>query len=241
MSNNLNPIIPPPTQAIEIDSFIYNLQLLLSTHLTWLSNDYGRVYRFLEEADQKLYLPNIYIGNNNYVSAHPDDNKQGQCFFVAENESIDFNGNLLRYNVGIVFQVNLDLINQPLAANELFTQNLIAQAREIINDFGVGATGVNSIELKSITRNPTEVYKEFTFNKTSNNYNVAPLQCFRINLVVEMPPACDFNFDFAQALINHISENELLSILLPTIDFSKPNAISNLSGQQIIDLKTALC
>lgn len=241
MTNNLNPVIPPPTMAIEIDRFIYEMQLLLSTRLAWLSNDYGRVYRFVEPAEGKLYIPSVYQGENRYLSMHPDKAKQGQCYFVANTEDVHYDASLLQYKVGIVFQVNLEEIDKPTTQNELFTQVLIAQAREVIQNFGLVNTSAKSIDIKRVDRDPREVYKEFTFSKESNNYNESPMQCFRINLEVELLPTCDFNFDFAQALINNISEAELLNILLPTIDFTKPNAISALTAQQITDLKAAIC
>lgn len=240
MTPNQNPVIPPPTMAIEIDRFIYECQLMLSTHLTWMSNPYGRVFRFREQAGKKLYYPEVYKGNNNYLNVQADNDKTGQCYFIAWKEKNTFNSNLLTYEVSVVFQVNLDLIDKNLKNNELFTQNLIAQSRQILTTYGISNTSALSLTINDIHRDQREVYKEFYFEEEYNKFNRSPLQCWRVNMVVELAPECDFNFDFKQALLNNITQDELLNVLLPTIDFSNPLAISALTAQQVIDLKNAL-
>lgn len=240
MTDNLNPIIPAPIAAIEIDRFIYEMQIMLSTRLAWLSNDYGRGFRMLEHAGGKQYIPQIYKGNNDYHSNFGDSFKKAQMFFWTNTEYHEQRSNILRHNVSLIFSVNLELIDNTLSPNELFTQNLIAQVRKAILQYGISQTIARDIVIKTIDREPRDVYREFTFNEMYNNFNRAPLQCFRVNLSVDMPPDCHINFNAQQALINNVSQNDLINILLPTIDFSNSNTIAALAQQQITDLKNSL-
>ena len=125
-----DPTIPPPIQAIEIDKAIYELQMVLDTNLNWLTHAYGRSYRFIEKTEKRLYIPEIYKGGvrNEYVKVTPDNDKKGTCFFVVgkeDNYSYEAHQiNNLKYEVSIIFWVNLKAINEALLENEIFTQGL---------------------------------------------------------------------------------------------------------------------
>lgn len=244
MINLQNPNIPVPTQAVEIDKAIYEMQLELSQKLAWLTHDYGRAYRHLEKNNKKFYFPEVYLGGkkNEYYRVTPDNDKKGTCFFVVgkeKNENFEQNQfNYIKWEVGIVFWVNLGLINNPLSLNEIYTQNLIKEVREVLTR---GFRGNFAFKINSVERELKEIYKEFSLDE-EQEYLRSPYSGFRFNLELVMQEECgSFMFDPAEALKNSISQEELLTILLPTIDFSVNNNFNALTPQQINDLTVRLC
>ena len=63
MTNLQNPALPNPTNLVEIDWIVQDLQMILDTNLIWLTNSYARAYRHIDKKnDVTLYLPEIYTG-----------------------------------------------------------------------------------------------------------------------------------------------------------------------------------
>jgi len=238
-----NPNVPEPTRAIEIDKAIYELQLVLDVNLDWLTHDYARCYRHLDRKEHKLYFPEIYIGGDNksYHSVTPDNDKKGLCFFVVGKERIDDferSHNYLKYDVGIVFWVNLEKIDSDLLKTEYFRQNLISDAREILTRRSGGLSF--NLKIKEAVTEFKEVYKEFDLSE-KENYSKAPYAAFRINCEFVMSENCGDNFfDPAKALLQNVSESDILDILLPTIDFSIDANFNSLTEQQKTDLISKL-
>lgn len=237
MTDLQNPSVPPPIQAIEIDKAIFDIQLLLETKLSWLSHNYGRCYKFKEQRTQKLYFPQIYIGDNNYFTVTPDNDKKGMCFFVVGKERIrnfqQYEQNFITWEVGIIFNVNLELINNPLSKNELFTQNLISDVRKVLTNSGL------NIEIKEVVRDFRDIYREFSLSE-DEQYLRAPLQGFRFNCEITLLEDCFTQFiDVCAAIKQNLSIAEK-KCLFEDIDFSNPYNLIYLTEQQKEDLKNIL-
>ena len=136
-----NPSVPTPTNPVEIDAAILDIKAKLESNLTWLTNGYGRTYKNLDSRNgTTVFYPEVYLGTQNnsqrYVNISPDNDKQGQCFFYVFRENIlQFNTNqysYLSYDTAIIFSVNMDLINSTILETEIFQQNLVAQARDVL-------------------------------------------------------------------------------------------------------------
>lgn len=233
-----NPNIPAPLEAIEIDKAIYLLQMLLDTNLSWLTNSYGRSYRHIDKSSNRLYFPEIYIGGdeNSYYRVTPDNDKKGTCFFVVSKEdNYDFEinqSNYLRWDVGIIFWVNLKLINKQLLKTEIFTQNLIRDVRYVLTRKSGGFPF--SLKIKTVEREFREIYKEFTLNE-NEDYLRSPFSGFRFNLEIVMRENCNIVLDTVQALLQNLSKAEKLAIL-SSLDFSDTETFNALTQQQKIDL-----
>lgn len=239
-----DPSVPQPTQAVEIDKAISELQVALDANLNWLTHDYGRAYRFIAKGDKKLYFPEVYIGGEkrSYHVVSPDNDKKGTCFFVVgreDNKDFDFNQyNYLEYNVGIVFWVNLELINGALLDTEYFTQNLIKDVRDILTR-KIGGLSF-ALEIENVVRGLEEIYREFRLDE-KEGYLRSPYSGFRFNCKITLQEDCGgFMYDRGEALKQNISENEILSVLLPKIDFSQAGAFNSLTAQQKLDIQNQL-
>lgn len=240
-----NPEIPEKLEPIEIDAAILDIQLKLETNLTWLSHGYGRAYRHLERKDGKyLYFPEIYIGKKgtkySYHRVDPDNDKTGMCFFVVGKEENDFYQhelNYLSYTIGIVFWVNLKKINSDLLNTEVFTQHLIRDVREIITRRMRNSW--YGLEITEVVQNFDQIYKEFSLEETKN-YLMAPYSGFRFNCNLILREDCPVELNRPNAIVNNISKNEILNLLLPTLDFSDPTVFNSLSTQQKTDIQAQL-
>jgi len=243
----LEPNIPAPVDVIDIDAAILDLQYKLTTNLSWLSNGYGRAYSHLRipNTGKQMYYPEVYSGvkkngatdgQAQYYRVTFDSSVNGMSFFVVGRENInDFQENLynyLNYDLGIIFQVNLDRINSAWLETSLFTQNLIAEVRELLSR---NVHEYYKVSVNNIVRTFKDVYKEFALDE-KEGYNKAPHQLFRFNCTLSLPESCPIPLDRDQALINNLTLSEILNTILPTIDFSNPNAVAALTAQQRIDL-----
>ena len=154
-----NPSIPVPTNAIEIDAAIIDVENDINSGLLWLTNGYGRAYKNVDVTQgSTVFYPEVYLGEQNnsqrYTNISPDNDKQGQCFFFVTKETIsEFQTGMysfLTYDTAIIFSVNLELINKSLLNTEIYQQILIAQVRDVLTRQIIGSSyqlKINSVDL----------------------------------------------------------------------------------------------
>lgn len=214
-----------PTQPIEIDLAVLDLQSKFRTNLPWASNVYGKSYRTVNvKPDMRLVLPEVYLGNTNgkysLSPVTPDNDKKGIIFFVIDAEKPlkwETNStNYLTYNVGIVTWVNLELINKDLAKNEDFSQNLIKQMRDVLTNELIGMP--YRVEILEVTREKNQVYKEFTLIEA--RYTQMPYSAFRFNTVITLRETCGLPPDRDASLLANITQEEIIRLFLPSIEFT---------------------
>ena len=75
-----NPNEPVPTNPIEIDAAIVDMQSKLSSNISWLTQAYGRAYRNIDlSTGERIYFPEIYLGEQNnsyrYLNVTPDSDR----------------------------------------------------------------------------------------------------------------------------------------------------------------------
>ena len=191
-----NPNEPVPTNPIEIDAAIMDMQSKLSSNISWLTQAYGRAYRNIDlSTGERIYFPEIYLGEQSnsyrYLNVTPDNDKTGQCFFFVQQENIsEFSigqNSLLTYNVAIIFSVNLKLINETLLSTEIYTQRLISEVRDYLTRRLMPTSYILTIQ--NVLTRFEQVFSEFNITEDKGK-NHAPLQHFRVNCTVQMREAC---------------------------------------------------
>ena len=191
-----NPSVPTPTNPVEIDAAILDIKAKLEANLSWLSNGYGRTYKNLDSRNgTTVFYPEVYLGTQSnsqrYVNISPDNDKKGQCFFYVFRENIlQFNTNqysFLSYDTAIIFSVNMALINATILGTEIFQQNLVAQARDVLTR---KLLGVNyNLSITSVDFLFENVFSEFDL-ADATQLEKAPLAHFRFNVTIQVPEAC---------------------------------------------------
>lgn len=190
---------------IEVDSACNYLRLRLA-NLPWLSHPYFIAKRFFKKdaTTGKQYIyPETYAvppgveplddqqaAKYPYHRLTPDSDYSGMCFFMVGPGNVQFEKNdynFLTYQVGIIFSVNLKLIDPVKLRQGLFTRELMRDARRVISesipfvDF--------ELQITSETDDLQQVYREFRLDELEQ-YNRAPLQCFRIDLNLTIEEEC---------------------------------------------------
>jgi len=188
-----NPTIPIPTNPVEIDRAILDLQAKLLANLPWLSHGYARAYIQREDTQKvKFLFPSVYLGvGNKYLNIAPDNDKKAQSFFLVTKETVlEYavgQHNLLSYDVSIIFTANLELVNKPLLATEIFQANLIKDVRQVITRDLIPA--VYSVEISDIDLTFRDSYKEFQLSPETV-LEKAPFTHFRVNCTFVLQEEC---------------------------------------------------
>ena len=187
---------------VEIKKACNDIRLDLS-NLSWIDKPFLIAERFYRKKNNREYFyPETYVGGENkpYHRLTPDNDYRGSFFFFVGDSTNQFNSgqyNFITYPVAIIFQVNLKKIDENILAgdpgyiirhkNELFTQELIREARRLLTNNVVNYDFSYSIVQE--TTDLQRVYREFVLEKIEN-YNRAPLQCFRFDLSLTIQEEC---------------------------------------------------
>jgi len=187
---------------VEIDRACEAIRQRFIADLPWLDRPYFVAKRFFRKDSTtkkqfifpETYAPHVEDTEDTakypYQRLTPAKNNKGMCFFYIDQGRIQnqqFNYNFLTYKVGIIFSVNLKLIDQVKLNQGIFTRELMSQVRRSITsskgyfDF--------DFELTDETDDLQMVFKEFRLDEIEA-YNRAPLQCFRINLNIIVEELC---------------------------------------------------
>lgn len=179
------------SNPVGVDKAVEDLRQLLKK-MPWISHPYHIAQRFYKKAETAAYFyPETYVGNGNdpnktYMPLTPNNKYKGMFFFYvgASRQSAD---GLVQYPVAVIFSANLELIDCEKLKRYLFTQELIEDTRAALKagrplfDFQYSIVGE--------TRDLRETYREFTLEQLEQ-YNRAPLQCFRFDLIISIRENC---------------------------------------------------
>lgn len=250
MNKVVNTTVPQPVKPQGIDMAVLELMDVLKINLDWISDPYPRAYVHNSKADLKLLLPQVYTGTDKkgYLNVTPNIRQKGSFYFAVSDERlIDYEAqryNYSSFDVGIVFCVNLELIDASLLQTENFTNNLIADVKEVLRK--KADTLSFALKVDTITVDRDEVYKELVFPfdpKSIENllnfgeYQRVPFSIFRFNCKFFIRQECDqFLYDYLAAIVQNSTFDQKLAVL-SSLNFSDPNVLAALSEGQKTDLK----
>lgn len=195
MLTNLQDKIFTSDAPVEIDKACEDIRVLLSG-LSWVSHPFHIAQRFYRKVGDKVfYYPETYVPNTSqfsndknksYHPLTPDNDYSGMFFFMVGAGRMD-DDDFITYQTSIIFSVNLALIDGDKLKRGLFTQELIRDARkqliDNIDNFDY------EVKFQTETRDLRDVYREFVLDEIEQ-YNRAPLQCFRFDLTIKIEQEC---------------------------------------------------
>ena len=118
------------TSLYLLDGVAENLRVLLGSNLPWLTNARHQAFKFANTVDgSKLYVPNVYQLDGEYLTTTPNNKIKGECFFIFGNSSLDTN-RLLNSSVSIIFNFNMKLIDDT--KDEIFIEELIDNVIQVL-------------------------------------------------------------------------------------------------------------
>lgn len=167
------------------------------SNLPWIDFPFFIAEKFhrTDTSTNKTFIyPETYAptkpGRRDYARLTPDNDYLGMFFFLvgdSQNEFEPSQQNFINYPVSIIFSVNLDLIDSSKLNDGLFTDELMRDARRILTDQMINFDF--SYSLTSETKDLQKVFQEFRISDLEQ-YNRAPMQCFRFNLNVQILEDC---------------------------------------------------
>ena len=131
---------------------------------------YGRAYRNVREG---RYIPEVYVGGNEYKEVFFDDSLTVQSFFgVAEQEGY---ANAVKAQVFLVFMVNLKSLKPALAHRGDEEVRVDAEKVAVSNPYGFRLNGIYT-GLERVFQE----YQAFA-GSTLKDCDMHPFHCFRLN------------------------------------------------------------
>ena len=165
-----------------IDVPIQRFQKYLYANITDIWNidaekDYdcfGRAYRNQKEGG---YIPEVYIGNNNYRDVYFDDKKSALSFLGVED--VQKHKIKMTANVFLIFCVNLKKLYPEInhRADEEARRDIINLSGRMLGEFTGLATGIDS------------VFKGYDIKQIKYR-DMHPMHCFRLNYSVKYTDEC---------------------------------------------------
>lgn len=145
---------------------------------TWQIGDadylaYGRVYR---NQTKDGYIPEVFIGGNDYQEVLLDDRVAASSFFGVENTT-EFNNFLVDAQVFVVFWVDLSRLKSGTAQRQ--DEEVHIDVLKLVNNikkFNFELTGIET-GIDTIFRN----YSGFRVNEAIKYRDMHPFHCFRLN------------------------------------------------------------
>lgn len=181
---------------VEIDHAVNEIRKVLESGIPWLDRAYFIADRLVKKdpKGRQFYFPATYApkdpGRRDYFQITPDNDFKARSFFMVGAGRIDHQSeseNRMTYPVGLIVHANLDLIDKAKTDAGLFTRELIRDVRSLLTK-----TRMNHLfeyKLESETRDLREVFREFSMDDIEQ-YNLAPMQTFRIDMAVTVEQDC---------------------------------------------------
>ena len=188
-----NPTIPSPPGTVFIDSAIEDLKAKLQT-IDWHSHSFGRAYIRKTQRDKIDFKePMVYGEDGEYVPVQYNDNLQSMSFFLVGEKTPygEWEKNSQNYwevETSLIFWANINKIDAARAEDYYFSESLQEDVRALITDL-VGIPYRVSID--SMTDEPDEVYKEFSFKEEEKQFLTWPYTGFRFELTMIVQDKCN--------------------------------------------------
>ena len=143
------------TVPFGIDLPIQALQTDLSNKLSWLSHSFGRAFKNEDKDGQ--FVPECYVGGDEYQELLPDDSVDAMCFFDVD-DSVSFENRQSKTNVRIIFFINLEKCFPTLSHRA--DENAIVDIYDILKSY---AHGWELTDVKKIAKN---IFAEYNYTQS---------------------------------------------------------------------------
>ena len=179
-----------PARPYLFDRVIQGLQDALA-ELNWLTHIFGRSERLVQMRDgRRVYTPNVYFGDGEYISLVPDNTDLGNyCFFVlSEPQTIGVSMGLQRRvkaPFSLVVWVDLRTIEQT---DKRDTEYLKEQLIKVV-DHAFLKNGSASVE--RVFQQAENVFNGYTLDEVDNQFLMHPFAGFRLTGEMMINEECD--------------------------------------------------
>lgn len=173
---------PKITTPYLFDKVIGELQQALKQNLPWLDESYGRAERLVKVIDgQRLYTPNVYKGNDQYVLLLPDDRHGCYSFFVLSEPQDIMNRMQMEVRIKSPFSliVWVDLRRVEKAMNLPDERNTEYIKEQVLSVISTAFIKKGSVQVQRIFERAENVFEGFTLDEVQNQFLMSPFAGFR--------------------------------------------------------------
>ena len=159
------------TDPKRIDKIIQEFQNYLDTELSEIDYCFGKCYKTETENG---FIPEVYIGNNEYSEVFPTDKKSHLFFDVEDDENVSFlnNSRDLEKTVSINLIVSANLLEIYPSLDQRADENLIETIENKINSY---YSEYNAIwNLNQIIKKTSNVFSNFSYKIPDNLNDMQP-------------------------------------------------------------------
>jgi len=179
-----------PARPYLFDKPIQYLQDALGT-LSWLHHIFGRSERLVQMQDgRKYFTPNVYRGNNEYISLLPDNTALGNyCFFVLDEPQVVSVPmgiqNRLRAPFSLIVWVDMRRVENNDARNtEYVKEQILKTIRKAFIRHG-------AVELQKVYERAENVFEGYSLDEVDNQFLMQPFAGLRITGELIVDEECD--------------------------------------------------
>lgn len=172
------------------DRLIAYLQTGLAEELPWLDHAFGKAERLVKEINgRRYYLPNIYIGGNEYELIAPDSNFGNYCFFVLEDpQTVSYTAgdrSRLKTPFSLIVWVDMRTIDE---VDERNTEDVKQQILWALNERIWLRSG--SMQINRIYERAENVFAGFTLDEVDNQFLMHPFCGWRFTGELQVETDC---------------------------------------------------
>lgn len=174
--------LPDITSPYLFDKVIGELQDALKKGLPWLHHSFGRVERLVKVIDGKrIYTPNVYKGNDQYVQLLPDDRLGCYSFFVLSEpqEMLNRMQTEIRLKAPFSLVVWFDLRRVEKVMNLPDQRNTEYVKQQILSVLETAFPKKGSVTIQRIYERAENVFDGFTLDEVQNQFLMSPFAGFR--------------------------------------------------------------
>lgn len=189
--------IPIKTNPKLFDLAVSKLQNLLANNLPWLDYSFGICEKLTDiKNGQKFTSANLYIGKNKYKQIMPCRELGNFSFFMLKDPQEIVSKDKRLIKSGFSFILWYDVRESPGGLDE--------RDREAVKVLVLNVLGRNEncswVSLKKIYERPENIFSDFTYDFTNNQYLMSPYAGLRVDgeMIVRVPCGIgDYNIDFS--------------------------------------------
>ena len=180
-----------PKEARLFDRPIQDMQRSIGEKLLFMDHIFGRCERLIKEVEGKrIYSPNVYKGNDEYILLTPDNTDLGNyCFFVREEpEQFAVDAGLhsrLRAPFSLVVWADLRTIEDEDQRN---VYDLELKVLDAISSPGTLKSG--GITVSRVYHRAENVFDGFTLDEVQNQFLMSPFFGLRVQFELWVDEDC---------------------------------------------------
>lgn len=173
------------------DKVIQSLQDGLG-NLSWMNHIFGRSERLVKDVDgHRVYSPNIYKGDDDYILLTPDNTELGNyCFFVMEEPQVIRDSEGIQARIRSPFSL-IVWVDMRTVEQHSDTRATEAVKEDVLQAIGKAWIKEGNVTLQRIYERAENVFQGFTLDEVDNQFLMSPYWGMRVQGEMTVQEDCE--------------------------------------------------